>query len=91
MNKIELISKVAKETKLTNRDATEVVEATIENIMRALQSGDQVRLVGFGTFTVSRRKASEGRNPRTGEAIQIPATKNPKFRAGKNFKKAVNG
>ena len=91
MNKVELITKVAKETKLTNRDATEVIEATIENIMKALQRGDEVRLVGFGTFTVSRRKASEGRNPRTGETIKIPASKNPKFRAGKNFKKAVRG
>jgi DNA-binding protein HU-beta len=91
MNKVELISKVAKETKLTNRDATEAIEATIENIMKALQRGDEVRLVGFGTFTVSRRKASEGRNPRTGETIKIPESKNPKFRAGKNFKKAVNG
>lgn len=91
MNKVELITKVAKETKLTNRDATEVIEATIENIMKALQRGDEVRLVGFGTFTVSRRKASEGRNPRTGETIKIPASKNPKFRAGKNFRKAVRG
>jgi DNA-binding protein HU-beta len=91
MNKMELITKVAKATKLTNRDATEVIEATIENIMKALQQGDEVRLVGFGTFAVSRRKASAGRNPRTGETISIPETKNPKFRAGKNFKKAVNG
>lgn len=91
MNKMELITRVAKETKLTSRDATEVIEATIENIMKALQKGDEVRLVGFGTFTVSRRKASAGRNPRTGETISIPETKNPKFRAGKNFKKAVNG
>ena len=91
MNKMELINKVAKETKLTNRDATEIIESTLENIMKALQVGDEVRLVGFGTFTVSRRKASEGRNPRTGEPIQIPETKNPKFRAGKTLKQAVNG
>ena len=91
MNKMELISRVARETKLTNRDATEVIEATIENIMKALQRGDDVRLVGFGTFKVSRRKASAGRNPRTGEAIRIPSSKNPKFRAGKTFKEAVNG
>jgi DNA-binding protein HU-beta len=91
MNKMELISRVAKETRLTNRDATEAIEATIANIMNALQRGDDVRLVGFGTFKVSRRKASEGRNPRTGEAIRIPSSKNPKFRAGKIFKEAVNG
>jgi DNA-binding protein HU-beta len=90
MNKVELIAKVAKETKLTNRDATEVIEATMENIMKALQEGDEVRLVGFGTFSVTRRKASEGRNPRTGEPIAIPETRNPKFRAGRNFKKAVS-
>jgi DNA-binding protein HU-beta len=90
MNKVELIAKVAKETKLTNRDATEVIEATMENIMKALQEGDEVRLVGFGTFSVTRRKASEGRNPRTGETIAIPETRNPKFRAGRNFKKAVS-
>jgi DNA-binding protein HU-beta len=91
MNKMELISKVAKETKLTNRDATEAIEATIENIMKALQNGDEVRLVGFGTFRVSRRKASTGRDPRTGETIEIPETKNPKFRAGKIFKQAISG
>jgi DNA-binding protein HU-beta len=90
MNKVELIAKVARETKLTNRDATEVIEATMENIMKALQDGDEVRLVGFGTFSVTRRKASEGRNPRTGETITIPETRNPKFRAGRNFKKAVS-
>jgi DNA-binding protein HU-beta len=91
MNKVELISKVAKETKLTSRDATEAIEATIDNIIKALQSGDEVRLVGFGIFSASRRKASEGRNPRTGETIKIPASKNPKFRPGKILKQAVNG
>ncbi len=91
MNKNELIAKVAKDAKLTNRDASLVIEATIENIVRALKGGDEVRLVGFGTFTVSDRKGSEGRNPRTGEAIKIPATRNPKFKAGKLLKEAVNG
>jgi DNA-binding protein HU-beta len=91
MNKMELISKVAKETRLTNRDASEVVEATIENIMKALKNGDEVRLVGFGTFRVSRRKASTGRDPRTGKKIEIPETRNPKFRAGKVFRQAVSG
>ncbi len=91
MNKNELIAKVAKDAKLTNRDASLVIEATIENIVRALKGGDEVRLVGFGTFTVSDRKSSEGRNPRTGESIKIPATRNPKFKAGKLLKEAVNG
>jgi DNA-binding protein HU-beta len=81
---------VAKEARLTNRDASLVIEATLDNIIKALRGGDEVRLVGFGTFTVSRRKSSEGRNPRTGESIRIPATRNPKFKAGKLLKEAVN-
>jgi DNA-binding protein HU-beta len=90
MNKNELIARVAKDAKLTNRDASAVIEATLENIIKALKGGDEVRLVGFGTFTVSRRKGSEGRNPRTGEAISIPASLNPKFKAGKLLKEAVS-
>lgn len=90
MNKNDLIAKVAKDTRLTKGEAGEVVEATLENIMSALGQGDEVRLVGFGTFSVSNRQASEGRNPRTGEKIMIPASKNPKFKAGKMFKDTVN-
>jgi DNA-binding protein HU-beta len=91
MNKNELIAKVAKDAKLTKGEAGEAIEATIENIMKALRGGDDVRLVGFGTFSVTRRKASEGRNPMTGKPIKLPACKRPKFKAGKILKKVVNG
>jgi len=90
MNKMELIAQVAAEAKLTKGDAGEAVEATLANIMKALQRGDDVRLVGFGTFSVSQRAASEGRDPRSGKAIHIPASKNAKFKAGKVLKQAVN-
>lgn len=90
MNKNELIAKVAADASLTKSDAGEAVEAVINNIINALKSGDEVRLVGFGTFSVSKRAASEGRNPRTGAKIQIPASNTPKFKAGKAFKDAVN-
>lgn len=90
VNKNELISKVAQDARLTKGDASEAVEATLESIAQALQGGDEVRLVGFGTFSVSHRAASMGRNPRTGEPIQIAASKNPKFKAGKALKDAVN-
>jgi DNA-binding protein HU-beta len=62
----------------------------LDSITGALKSGGEVRLVGFGTFSVAQRRASEGRNPRTGEKIQIPASKQPKFKAGKALKEAVN-
>jgi len=90
MNKNELIAKVAKDTRLTRGEAGEAIEATIENIMRALRQGDDVRLIGFGTFTVTRRKAGEARNPQTGKAIRLPASKRAKFKAGKLLKEAVN-
>ncbi len=90
MNKNDLIAKVAESAKLTKGDAGEAIEATLENIMKALSAGDDVRLVGFGTFSVSHRAQSQGRNPRTGEPMTIPASKNPKFKAGKALKDAVN-
>ncbi len=90
MNKNDLIARVAQDAKLTKGDASEAVEATLDNVIKALQGGDEVRLVGFGTFSVTQRAASEGRNPRTGEKIHIPASKNPKFKAGKALKDAVN-
>ncbi len=91
MNKNELISKVAEDAKLTKGEAGEAIEATLGNIMKSLQQGDDVRLVGFGTFSVSQRAATEGRDPRTGRTIPIPASKNAKFKAGKVLKQAVNG
>jgi len=91
MNKSELINKVAKDARLTRGEAGVAIEATIENIMRALRQGDDVRLVGFGTFTVSRRKAGEARNPQNGKTIRLPASKRARFKAGKLLKQAVNG
>ena len=90
MNKQELIDAVATETDLPKTQAQEALEAVIACITRALKSGEEVRLVGFGTFAVADRAATTGRNPRTGEAIKIPASKQPKFKAGKELKDAVN-
>lgn len=89
MNKNELIDAVAAATGLTKADAEKALEAVFGSIGDALKKGLEVRLVGFGTFSVTKRAASEGRNPRTGEKIQIPASKLPKFRAGKGLKEAV--
>ncbi len=72
-------------------DAAKAVDGVFDAITGALKSGDEVRLVGFGSFSVAQRAASEGRNPRTGEKIQIAASKQPKFSAGKGLKDAVNG
>lgn len=91
MNKNDLIAKVAEGAGLSKTDAGAAVEATLESITEALKAGDEVRLVGFGTFSVTHRAASEGRNPRTGEKIRIPPSKNPKFKAGKPLKDAING
>ncbi len=90
MNKNDLVSSVASDSGLSKADATKAVDAVFENITKALKRGDDVRLVGFGTFNVAARKASTGRNPRTGATIQIPASKQPKFKAGKGLKDAVN-
>ncbi|RMF70590.1 MAG: HU family DNA-binding protein [Alphaproteobacteria bacterium] len=91
MNKNDLISKVADATGLSKAEAAKAVDAVFSTITDALKSGDDVRLVGFGTFSVATRAATTGRNPRTGETIQIPASKQPKFKAGKQLKDAVNG
>ncbi|MFA7275981.1 MAG: HU family DNA-binding protein [Pseudobdellovibrionaceae bacterium] len=90
MNKSELVDAVSKKADITKVAAQEALEAIIECVTKALKKGDEVRLVGFGTFTVAKRAASTGRNPRTGEAIKIPASKQPKFKAGKELKDAVN-
>ena len=90
MNKQELISAVAETAGLTRRDAGKAVEGVFESISGSLKKGDEVRLVGFGTFSVSKRKASTGRNPRTGEPMSIAASTQPKFKAGKGLKDAVN-
>lgn len=90
MNKNDLISEVAASTGLSKNDASSSVESVFNAITKALSKGDEVRLVGFGTFSVAKRKASTGRNPRTGEPMNIPASTQPKFKAGKGLKDAVN-
>ncbi len=89
MNRNDLVDAVAATANMTKGDATTAVDAVLDAITAALKSGTEVRLAGFGTFVVTHRAASEGRNPRTGEKIQIPASKLPKFRAGKGLKEAV--
>ncbi|WP_221793565.1 HU family DNA-binding protein [Aquisediminimonas sediminicola] len=90
MNKQELIGAVAEATGLTKTDAGKAVEGVFDAITGALKKGDEVRLVGFGTFAVTKRKASTGRNPRTGEPMNISASTQPKFKPGKGLKDAVN-
>ena len=90
MNKNDLISSVAESSGLTIADAGRAVDGVFDSIASALASGDDVRIVGFGSFSVANRAASTGRNPRTGEEIQIPASKQPKFKAGAPLKSAVN-
>lgn len=90
MNKNDLIGTVADAAGLSRSDATKAVESVFDTITGALSRGDDVRLVGFGTFSVSKRKASTGRNPRTGEPMNIKASSQPKFKAGKGLKDAVN-
>lgn len=90
MNKNDLISAVADSSGLTRNDATKAVEGVFGAISGSLTRGEEVRLVGFGTFSVARRKASTGRNPRTGEPMLIKASNQPKFKAGKGLKEAVN-
>ena len=90
MNKNDLVASVADSAGLSKADSAKAVDAVFDSITSSLIGGDEVRLVGFGTFSVANRAASEGRNPRTGETIKIPASKQPKFKAGKGLKDAVN-
>ena len=90
MNKVELIAAVAEKAGLSKKDSDKAVAAVLESIVDALASGAKVQLVGFGTFEVRAREARTGRNPRTKETIQIPASKQPVFKAGKSFKDAVS-
>ena len=91
MNKNDLIGAVAEASGLSRSDASKAVESVFDTIAGALKNGDEVRLVGFGTFSVGKRKASTGRNPRTGEPMQIKESTQPKFRAGKGLKDSVGG
>ena len=90
MNKQDLVLQVANKVQITQKKADEVLSTTLEAIMKSLCKGDKVTLVGFGTFEPRKRKERRGRNPKTGEAIQIPASIAPKFSAGKQFKQTVN-
>jgi len=90
MNKAEFVSAVADASDMSKVDAAKAVEAIIEVVKKALKKGDQVSLVGFGTFVVRKRAARMGRNPRTGQQIKIKASKNPSFKAGKALKDAIN-
>lgn len=90
MNKNDLVAAVASSANLSKADAARAVDAVLGNITSSLRGGNEVRLVGFGTFSVTNRAASQGRNPRTGERISIPASRVPKFKAGKALKAAVN-
>ena len=91
MTKAEIIEKVAEEAKISKAAAAKAFEAIIGSIMQAVRKGDKVTVVGFGTFSVSARKARKGRNPRTGQEIKIAAKKVPRFTAGAALKAAVNG
>lgn len=90
MNKTELVSAVAEKANLTKKESERVINALFASIEEALSQGDKVQLVGFGTFEVRDREARKGRNPQTGEEIEIPATKVPAFKAGKALKDAVS-
>jgi len=89
VNKAELISSVAEKTNLTKKDAEKALSAMLESIREALSAGDKVQLVGFGTFETRERAARKGRNPQTGEEIDIAATKVPVFKAGKQLRESV--
>lgn len=90
MNKNDLVAVVAQKAGLSKADAGKAVEAVFDGVTEALRAGDDVRLVGFGTFHVANRAASTGRNPRTGQTIQIAASRQPKFKAGMGLKDALN-
>jgi DNA-binding protein HU-beta len=90
MNKAELIEAVASGADLSKADAGRAVDALVEAVTKSLKKGQQVSVVGFGTFSVKHRAARTGRNPRTGESIKIPASNVPGFKAGKALKDAVN-
>jgi DNA-binding protein HU-beta len=90
MNKTELVAEIAEKADLSKKDAEAAVRAFTDTVADALKSGDKVQLVGFGTFEVSERAARTGRNPQTGKEMKIPASKAPKFKAGKALKDIVN-
>jgi DNA-binding protein HU-beta len=90
MNKAEFVGAIAEKCSMSKSQAAEVVDAMVEVLKKALKKGESVTLIGFGTFSVRKRAAREGRNPRTGQTIKIKASKTPVFKAGKAFKDAVS-
>ena len=90
MNKAELVAAIAAKTELSKKDSEKAFKAFIDVVTEELKKGDKVQLVGFGTFEVAKRAAREGRNPQTGKAMKIAASKAPKFKAGKALKDEVN-
>lgn len=90
MNKTELVAAMAEQAELSKKDSEKALKAFIDVITEELKKGEKIQLVGFGTFEVAERSAREGRNPLTGETMQIKASKAPKFKAGKALKDAVN-
>ena len=90
MNKTELIAAVAEKAEISKKDAEKAVKAFTDAVAEELAKGGKVQLVGFGTFEVSKRAAREGRNPQTGKTMSIPASKAPKFKAGKALKDSIN-
>jgi DNA-binding protein HU-beta len=89
MTKAELVARVAKDTALTKRQSQRVLDTIIESVQEALRRGDQVTLVGFGTFGIRTRAARKGRHPRTGQEMWLPADRKPTFKAGKGLRQAV--
>lgn len=89
MNKAQLVEMVASKTKTTKTQSEHILDATLAVIQEALRAGDEVKLVGFGTFSRATRKPRQGRNPKTGEAVKIPSSHVPRFKAGKDFKETV--
>ena len=90
MNKVELVAEIAKKAGISQKDAAAALKAFTDTVEAELKKGEKVQLVGFGTFEVSKRAARTGRNPQTGAEMKIPASKTPKFKAGKAFKDLLN-
>ena len=89
MNRADLVTRIAKEADITRRQAEQALNALVSSVQEALSKGDSVTLVGFGTFSVMSRAARKGRNPQTGREIFIPASKTPKFKAGKSLREVI--
>lgn len=90
MNKTELVAAIAEKSELSKKDSEKALKAFIDTVTDELKKGEKIQLVGFGTFEVAERPARDGRNPLTGKAMKIPASKSPKFKAGKALKDTVN-